>query len=785
MQQVTKHRLIIIVLILMFVISGTIYAGSKDIKDMNFKGADIRDVLRAVSEVAGVNMVTDGSVKGNITIHLKSISFQKALDLITQSLGLDYKWDGNTVVVATPKRIKEIYEKKDIELVILKNNDLQRIKSIVKNIYPELNIQVDAKNEQLIIVGSGALIEKALILIEDIKYPEKNQEEAAKVKEVGEVEIVTEIVKIKYSNPENILRNIKDIYSGLKLSSNIENQQIIMNGEKELVKKAKELVIQLDIAKEETAKAEKVTKNVDMESQEIKEIMEKKEYIETVAIANANMKLLKEEILNIEPELMITIDNINEQLIITGYDKSKVKKAKSLAQKWDNKQVSDIKVVRVDYVDIANVKTIVANLHPDVSLHINNGVREIIVRGKTKDINEVAALIAKLDVPRKQVIIEARVEEVSSSKLKEIGVNPNNFSNIHFIKDSNNQITDVELTWPDFLDAMKKQGAAETLARPRLVTLNGEKAKMLIGQRIPVKMVNTEGETSIKYIEAGITLEFEPWITRNNEIELNIQPKVSSLGEELYAGYPSIKTREVETNLRLKDGETFAIGGLIQEDESESMSEVPVLSEIPILGEIFKNNNIEKSRTELLIFITPKIVNDEFDNINQKNEINTDNNEENKTEVSKKKVIKDEEKKVVKTELKSKSDILTGNEVEKIINYSRRERMYDSEDGLPDSLNIFYRVKAEEKVDEIADFYGIITDSIIDINKIEKKLEENDLITLAIPHDHLYRIKWGETLYQLAKRYNVKLEKLEEINKIGIETNIPGNFIIIFPKPIK
>src|SRR6056297_928139 len=104
----------------MLTITGIVQAGNNDIKDMNFKGTDIRDVLRSISEVAEVNLVTDGSVKGNITIHLKSISFQKALNLITQTKGLDYKWDANTVVVATPERIKEIYEEENIKIKVLK-----------------------------------------------------------------------------------------------------------------------------------------------------------------------------------------------------------------------------------------------------------------------------------------------------------------------------------------------------------------------------------------------------------------------------------------------------------------------------------------------------------------------------------------------------------------------------------------------------------------------------------------------------------------------------------------
>ncbi|MFW5988563.1 MAG: type II secretion system protein GspD, partial [bacterium] len=102
---------------------------------------------------------------------------------------------------------------------------------------------------------------------------------------------------------------------------------------------------------------------------------------------------------------------------------------------------------------------------------------------------------------------------------------------------------------------------------------------------------------------------FTPWITENDEIELSMKPEVSSFGampEE--AELPPRKKRSVETNLRLNDGETFAIGGLIQEDEQKSMSKVPLLGDIPLLGELFKSRSDDNSRTELLIFVTPRII---------------------------------------------------------------------------------------------------------------------------------------------------------------------------------
>ena len=105
-----KKEIFIITLILVLGFSLGVVAGPQDkIEDMNFKNADIVDVLRAIAEVADVNLITDSQVAGNITVHLQDITFEKSLDLITKTRGLDYKWDNNTVVVAQPeKSIKSI-----------------------------------------------------------------------------------------------------------------------------------------------------------------------------------------------------------------------------------------------------------------------------------------------------------------------------------------------------------------------------------------------------------------------------------------------------------------------------------------------------------------------------------------------------------------------------------------------------------------------------------------------------------------------------------------------------
>ncbi|MFW6308882.1 MAG: type II secretion system protein GspD, partial [bacterium] len=216
-------------------------------------------------------------------------------------------------------------------------------------------------------------------------------------------------------------------------------------------------------------------------------------------------------------------------------------------------------------------------------------------------------LMAELNIPQKQVIIEVRIEEISRTDLKKIGVDPDQLSQINFIQGNNNNLTGVEITLPSFLKALREEGKSKTLASPRLMTLNGEQASLLIGDVLYVE-TGTGEDTAIETIEAGINLNFRPWVTAEEEIVLEVNPQVSSFDTRSDGGIASVNTREANTKVRLENGQMIAIGGLIQEKEIENISGIPILSEIPILGKIFKQHSTESNETELLILITPTIV---------------------------------------------------------------------------------------------------------------------------------------------------------------------------------
>ena len=528
----------LMILLIVGLFTTGISAQSVQIDEMNFKNAGVQDVLRTVAKVYDKNVVIDDSVSGNITITLDDVGFDEALRLITNAKGLSYKLDKNTIFVATPERINQLYDSKEMKIINLENIKPEEIISVLNNVFSDLIISPLPNNNQLVIKGLKDDVNTAIDFVNKIDQ-----------KFDKEVSNDYEIIDIYPENYNMISNSIKAMYPELTIVPSANNDKLLISGDKNTINEALEVIKRLNVKKES-------------EELEVKEEEEEKP---------------EEEI---ETKIIITKRNI------------------------------------VDYIPIADAQSILENNYSGLTISTNPEFKELIIKGPEETVKNAAKFLDQIDRAQRQVKIEVRVEEISRSDIEELGINTlseasPDLPRVKFVKSPDGAtIEGVEMQWPDILDYIKRNSSSETLANPHLITLNGKDGKLLIGDRIPVKTTNADGSESIKYIEAGITLEFTPWISQDDIIKLDVAPTVSSLGETKYEGYPTIQTREVETTLNLKNGETFAIGGLIQEDDTISKSAVPYLSEIPILGEIFKRTNEEQSKTELLIFITPKIIED-------------------------------------------------------------------------------------------------------------------------------------------------------------------------------
>lgn len=312
----------------------------------------------------------------------------------------------------------------------------------------------------------------------------------------------------------------------------------------------------------------------------------------------------------------------------------------------------------------AAAETLAENFNEIKIIDLNS--EGLIISGSEEDLTKVDQIIKKLDQPQKQIMIRARVEEISRSKIKELGINPNQLAELKIIKDEAGKLEKVQPGWPDTLKALNEKGLSNILANPSLMTLDRKKAKLVIGDQIPVKLERVESDktvSTISYIEAGIVLEFLPKILNKNQVLLEIKPSVNSIGQVLADGLPAVNSRSAETTVILENGETLAIGGLIKKDELKTIREVPLLADLPLLGKLFsaaENTDIE---TELMIFITPEI-------IRGRKEINSEKEAAVSTPAEKQKIAAKKEEFGGEKENKSNREFkeLTEEELEKILN---------------------------------------------------------------------------------------------------------------------
>lgn len=272
----------------------------------------------------------------------------------------------------------------------------------------------------------------------------------------------------------------------------------------------------------------------------------------------------------------------------------------------------------------ANPNAPAENPNPGISIGaVGGNGRRVIIRGPEKEVQEALALLAKIDVRRPQVRIKVSIMDVQNDAVRDLGLTWT-FSNVRLTERTPSgigfeTIDRSPLSFEGIIRALQTTERARVLAEPALSVLDGQSAYILIGERInyPVVIGLTDNNTPIFDIReerVGVYLQVGAHVTEAQEIVLNLYPQVSSITGFLQvngANYPQVSTREAQTVLRVRSGDTIAVGGLISQEEIERWDRVPLLADIPILGELFKKRRTVRNQSEVVIFLTPIILADE------------------------------------------------------------------------------------------------------------------------------------------------------------------------------
>jgi pilus assembly protein CpaC len=372
-----------------------------------------------------------------------------------------------------------------------------------------------------------------------------------------------------------------------------------------------------------------------------------------------NMQAQITRILSSNPGVIDTLATSPTQVVVEG-------KAPGVSNLilWDSAGHSQILDVTVD-VNISQLKSAIAQTFPGERINIQSDGAHLILTGTVSDAkvaDEVAKMAAAYStnvvnsmtiapVHEQQILLEVKFAEVDRTKLQQFGINilstgaantPGTVTTGQFNPPTLqgqlsgsigsvaqgttssfqlNSLLNIFLFRPDLnlgatISDLESKSVLEILAEPNLLALNGQKADFLAGGEFPFPVVQggaNVGAVTIQFRPFGVKLDFTATVGPDRVIRMHIAPEVSTLDftqAVTISGFtvPAISTRRAETEIELKDGQSFGIAGLLDNRATVQLSKVPGIGDIPVLGNLFRSRSVNRSNSELLVMVTPRIV---------------------------------------------------------------------------------------------------------------------------------------------------------------------------------
>ncbi|MBZ4201544.1 MAG: hypothetical protein LAC70_00260 [Methylovulum sp.] len=283
-------------------------------------------------------------------------------------------------------------------------------------------------------------------------------------------------------------------------------------------------------------------------------------------------------------------------------------------------------ILRTYYLNFADAKQTVSLIKSMLNISnilVDDKLNMITLKATYNQLKDVEKLIADEDMAEPEVVLDVEVMEVSRNRLTDLGMTfPNQIGlvgmsskelitldELRSINSANIGISPLPL-----INFIRRDSDTNILANPRIRVKNRESAKIHIGDKIPIttSTVSSTGNVvgnSANYLDVGLKLDVQPRVMLNNDVSIKVNLEVSNVKASVAPnGFPTINTRNVSTILLTADGETQVLAGLIQSTDLKSASKIPGIADIPFLGRLFSDENKDRSKTELMLLITPHVV---------------------------------------------------------------------------------------------------------------------------------------------------------------------------------
>lgn len=287
------------------------------------------------------------------------------------------------------------------------------------------------------------------------------------------------------------------------------------------------------------------------------------------------------------------------------------------------------KVIELKNISIKDATALISNLV--TSINQSEETNTLVVIGTAEDIKVAEGILKSVDLPQPQVYLDTKIIEIGLDALKEVGIDWSNSTTVNFQETVRKttlcdptlsvesplriyKLARDALEFNAIINMLEEQNKAKVLSNPKISTINNKEAEIFIGDKIPYTVntvVSGAVSTSVEFVEPGIRLKITPSIIEEDFVVIKVEPEVSYIytfrGGASGSDYPWVKSRQATAYVRVKNGQSFVLGGLLSKEDKKNLHQVPFLKSIPILGNLFKYEKTTDYKTELIITITPTV----------------------------------------------------------------------------------------------------------------------------------------------------------------------------------
>ncbi len=572
-------KLFFLTVLLICNINGVLFAEDvttvENLVTLVVRGADIKDVLVMLSEQSGLNLVPDETVQGQVTIDLKKVDIQEALRTLTIAYGYQFdKLSENIYLVSRegynpPAEIT--YQNEKLSLKV-ENGEVREI-----------------LNELAHKTGINIIID--------------SQVKGAVSANLNNVPLELGLMSFLQANGFSLSKS-NDIYRVLMTGSGGSRNNLAIS------------IVDGQVS-------------IDVQQADLGEVLR------TISrMGNLNMVLFSgvRDVVDLKLDSVPVEEVIDIVLSGTRFTYRFIEGVYLVGEKSANSPASALlntnELIPLEYLQAETLPQLLPNSFPAANVKVIKEQNALLVTGTQSEVEFLKEYISKIDTKIPQIVVDALVIEFSRNENEspgvKLGMNYDDEKETVLFDSAQGQITYksvLELPEDFYLKVnyLVNKGDATVKARPNITTMNGQQARIDVGTVQYYKVIDTDNDgndqTRYQSINAGVTLEVTPWVSSTGEITLKLKPTVSNIGGAAAEGPPQISRREVSTTVRVKDGQTIIIGGLIQDVGSTSQSKVPILGDIPYLGALFRSDNNNINQTEMVIYITPHVLGEDEENV--------------------------------------------------------------------------------------------------------------------------------------------------------------------------